>query len=62
MHALVQMLYSLASETNPVREDVQKDLNAVGIEGWELVTVQNTSLPDGSIFTVAWLKRVLESE
>jgi hypothetical protein len=45
------------AESKPVIENVQKDLNALGNEGWELVTVQDTSLPDGRMFTVAYLKR-----
>jgi len=51
------------AEKKPVIEDVQSDLNSLGIRGWELVTVQNISLPDGRMFTVAYLKRALkESE
>jgi hypothetical protein len=42
----------------PVIEDVQNDLNSLGKEGWELVTVQDTSLQDGRRFTVAYLKRL----
>ena len=45
------------ADSRPVIDDVQKDLNALGNEGWELVTVQDTSLPDGRMFTVAYLKR-----
>jgi hypothetical protein len=41
----------------PVIEDVQNDLNSLGKEGWELVSVQDTSLQDGRMFTVAYLKR-----
>ena len=44
----------------PVMEDVQKDLNRLGREGWELVSVQDVSLPDGRRFTVAYLKRQIE--
>ena len=44
-------------DRKPIIEDVQKDLNAMGNEGWELVTVQDISLPDGRMFTVAYLKR-----
>jgi hypothetical protein len=47
------------AERKPVIEDVQNDLNALGIEGWELVTVQDTSLLDGRMFTIAYLKRAL---
>ena len=45
---------------NPVMEDVQKDLNSLGREGWELVSVQDVSLQDGRRFTVAYLKRQIE--
>ena len=44
-------------DRKPIIEDVQKDLNAMGNEGWELVTVQDINLPDGRMFTVAYLKR-----
>ena len=46
----------------PVMEDVQKDLNSLGKEGWELVSVQDVSLPDGRRFTVAYLKRQIVTE
>jgi hypothetical protein len=45
------------ADNRPTIEDVQNDLNALGDEGWELVGVQNISLPDGRMFTVAYLKR-----
>jgi hypothetical protein len=41
----------------PVIDDVQNDLNSLGKEGWELVTVQDTTLQDQRRFTVAYLKR-----
>ena len=41
----------------PIMDDVQNDLNALGDEGWELVGVQDIKLPDGRMFTVAYLKR-----
>jgi hypothetical protein len=41
----------------PVMDDVQIDLNVLGKDGWELVTVQDISLQDGRMFTVAYLKR-----
>ena len=44
----------------PVMEDVQKDLNRLGKDGWELVSVQDVSLQDGRRFTVAYLKRQIE--
>jgi ribosomal protein S24E len=40
----------------PVTEDVQNDLNSLGKEDWELVSVQDISLQDGRRFTVAYLK------
>jgi hypothetical protein len=43
-------------------EDVQKDLNILGKEGWELVSVQDVSLTDGRRFTVAYLKRLKENK
>jgi hypothetical protein len=45
----------------PVMEDVQNDLNSLGKEGWELVSVQDVSLQDGRRFTVAYLKRQIVS-
>lgn len=45
------------ADRKPVIEDVQNDLNVLGNEGWELVGVQDISLPDGRMFTVAYLKR-----
>jgi len=47
----------LEGSSKPVMEDVQNDLNSLGKEGWELVGVQDVSLPDGRRFTVAYLKR-----
>jgi hypothetical protein len=41
----------------PIMDDVQNDLNALGNEGWELVSIQDIRLPDGRLFTVAYLKR-----
>jgi hypothetical protein len=41
----------------PVMDDVQNDLNILGKEGWELVGVQDITLQDGRMFTVAYLKR-----
>ena len=45
------------ADSKPVIEDVQNDLNALGNEGWELVSIQDIRLPDGRMFTVAYLKR-----
>lgn len=45
------------TDGKPIIDDVQNDLNALGHEGWELVSIQDISLPDGRMFTVAYLKR-----
>jgi hypothetical protein len=45
------------ADKRPVIDDVQNDLNAFGKEGWELVGIQDISLADGRMFTVAYLKR-----
>ncbi len=45
------------ADSKPIIDDVQNDLNVLGHEGWELVSVQDISLPDGRMFTVAYLKR-----
>jgi hypothetical protein len=47
--------------SKPVMEGVQNDLNNLGKEGWELVSVQDVSLQDGRRFTVAYLKRQIVS-
>jgi ribosomal protein S24E len=44
-------------EKNPTIDKVQKELNALGEEGWELVGVQNIRLETGRLFTVSYLKR-----
>ena len=41
----------------PVIESVQDELNVLGKDGWELVSVQNIQLEDGRLFTVAYLER-----
>ena len=41
----------------PIMEDVQNDLDSLGKDGWELVSIQDISLQDGRMFTVAYLKR-----
>ncbi|RLI41236.1 hypothetical protein DRO69_11825 [Candidatus Bathyarchaeota archaeon] len=46
-----------AAEKKPVIESVQDELNVLGEDGWELVSVQNIRLEDGKLFTVAYLKR-----
>lgn len=44
-------------EKNPIIQKIQSELNAVGEDGWELVSVQNVRLETGSLFTVAYLKK-----
>lgn len=44
-------------EKNPTIEKIQKELNAMGEEGWELIGVQNIRLETGMLFTVSYLKR-----
>jgi hypothetical protein len=46
-----------AAERKPIIENIQNELNALGKDGWELVSVQNIRLEDGRLFTVAYLKR-----
>ena len=46
-----------ATEKKPTIESVQNELNVLGKDGWELVSVQNIRLEDGRLFTVAYLKR-----
>jgi hypothetical protein len=41
----------------PIIEEVQKELNALGEEEWELVGVQNVRLETGRLFTISYLKR-----
>ena len=45
------------TDRKPVIEDVQNELNDLGKDGWELVSVQNIRLEDGRLYTVAYLKR-----
>ncbi len=45
----------------PILENVQNDLNSLGGEGWELVSIQDITLKDDRMFTVAYLKRRSES-
>jgi len=47
----------LTTETKPIIESVQDELNDLGKDGWELVSIQNIRLEDGRLFTVAYLKR-----
>jgi hypothetical protein len=47
----------LEGGSKPVMDDVQNDLDILGDEGWELVCVQDITLQDGRMFTVAYLKR-----
>ncbi len=46
-----------ATEKKPTIDSVQNELNVLGKDGWELVSVQNIRLEDGKLFTVAYLKR-----
>jgi len=46
-----------ATEKKPTIDSVQDELNVLGNDGWELVSVQNVRLEDGRLFTVAYLKR-----
>jgi hypothetical protein len=45
------------ADSKPIIDNVQNDLNVLGHEGWELVSIQDINLPDGRMFTVAYLKR-----
>ena len=44
-------------EKNPIIQNVQKELNVLGEEGWELSGVQNIRLETGMLFTIVYLKR-----
>ena len=46
-----------AVEKKPTIESIQDELNILGKDGWDLVSVQNIRLEDGRLFTVAYLKR-----
>jgi hypothetical protein len=48
------------ADNKPIIDNVQNDLNALGNEGWELVSIQDVRLPDDRIFTVAYLKRQIK--
>ena len=65
-YTVVPIKTRIRSETmdglaRPIIEDVQNDLSKLGEEGWELVSVQDTTLADGRMFTVAYLKRQKQS-
>jgi hypothetical protein len=45
------------AEKKPRIESVQDELNVLGKDEWELVSVQNIRLESGRLFTVAYLKR-----
>jgi len=47
----------LTTEGKPRIESAQDELNVLGKNGWELVSVQNIRLEDGRLFTVVYLKR-----
>lgn len=44
-------------EKNPTMQKIQKELNDLGENGWEMVGVQNIRLETGTLYTVAYLKR-----
>ena len=44
-------------DKNPIIQNVQHEMNVLGEEGWDLVSVQNIRLETGMLFTVAYLKR-----
>ncbi len=44
-------------EKNPSIQNIQNELNELGEDGWELVSVQNVRLETGGLFTVAYLKK-----
>ena len=46
-----------AREKKPTIAIIQDELNVLGKDGWDLVSVQNIRLEDGRLFTVAYLKR-----
>jgi hypothetical protein len=50
---------SSARDTKPTIEDIQDELNSLGENHWELVSIQDITLADGRRFTVAYLKRLL---
>jgi hypothetical protein len=45
------------TEKKPTIARIQDELNLLGKDGWDLVSVQNIRLEDGRLFTVAYLKR-----
>ena len=45
------------TEKKPTIASIQDELNILGKDGWDLVSVQNIRLEDGRLFTVAYLKR-----
>lgn len=47
-------------KNKPTLENVQNDLNSLGSEGWELVSIQDVTMQDNRMFTVAYLKRRIE--
>jgi hypothetical protein len=46
-----------AAGEKPTIESIQDELDVLGKDGWELVSIQNIRLEDGRLFTVAYLKR-----
>ncbi|TRO47271.1 DUF4177 domain-containing protein [Candidatus Bathyarchaeota archaeon] len=53
---------SYEGDGKPTIENVQNDLNVLGKDGWELVGIQDITLGDNRMFTVAYLKRQKMSE
>ena len=47
----------IAAGEKPTIESIQDELDVLGKDGWELVSIQNIRLEDGRLFTVAYLKR-----
>ena len=47
-------------EGKPVIEGIENELNILGKKGWDLITIQSIRLEDGRLFTVAYLKRIVD--
>ena len=45
------------TEEKPTIASIQDELNILGKDRWDSVSVQNIRLEDGRLFTVAYLKR-----
>ena len=44
-------------QRKPLLESFQKELNVLGEDGWDLVSVDSLCVEDGGLFFVAYLKR-----